>query len=98
MLPRDGPAGHYGVPTGPAAILGKIPAMVQKKVRKKFGQFFGRFQREEASSFLALTPPEFFTFPGGGLESNPQISGPPLTPISRARRPTFRPAKNQFSI
>ena len=55
------------------AILGKIPAMVQKKVRKKFGQFFGRFQREEASSFLALTPPEFFTFPGGGVQTPPEF-------------------------
>ena len=59
------------------AILGKIPAMVQKKVRKKFGQFFGRFQREEASSFLALTPPEFFTFPGGGGSPTPQLMDRP---------------------
>ena len=46
-------------------------------------------------------PPPGFYFPWGGVEPNPQINGPPLTPISRASRPTCRDpprAKNQFGI
>ena len=35
-----------------------------EKKEKKFGQFFGRFHREGASSFFGSEPPpEFFTFP-----------------------------------
>ena len=48
-------------------ILGKFSVMVQKKTRKNFGQFFGRFQRKEASSFFGSDPPRVFCFPWGGV-------------------------------
>ena len=83
-----------------AASSSFVPFCLKKDQKKKFGQFFGRFHREGASSFFGSDPPRVFHFPWGGVEPNPQINGPPLTPISYFQGPPThisRPAKSQES-
>ena len=41
--------------------------LLKKRPEKKFGQFFGRFHREGASSFFGSDPPRVFHFPWGGV-------------------------------
>ena len=47
--------------------------LLEKRPEKKFGQFFGRFHREGASSFFGSDPPRVFHFPWGGGPDPPRV-------------------------
>ena len=72
--------------------------LLEKRPEKKFGQFFGRFHREGASSFVGSDPPRVFHCPWGGGPDPPRVfhfpwggvlgcpySGPPPPEAKRAR-------------